>query len=209
VGKVLAAEHTSVYYLSQNLASVVKVNSRNYGAVLLPIQSASAFQLSVNSQRIYVVSEEGWLEVIYLKKEGLERKKGKAKEESDEESDEEGVDSQPDTVASDYEHKRVRIEPHVEDSDALNSSMMEKSIGEDAVPEQDELSVPKESSVATPMMFYRTLETNDKYTAVVSHNGRGINTIHLYDQALHLITTKKVVIKKQDHSFSLSRRALL
>lgn len=201
---MLSAESTWIYYLSQSQKHVVKVSSKTFSSLLLPIESAGPFQLSVQSNRIYLVSEDGWLEVIYLKKHGLHQKTNpKGPDDSDEEEDDDA-----ESVASDYESRRIRIEPHVEEIAALDSSMMEKSIGEEAGGEQDELSVPKESSINGPVTFYRTLETNDKYAAVVSHDGRGNNVIHLYTRALELVTTKKVVIKKQDHSFSLSRRAV-
>jgi len=50
--------------------------------------------------------------------------------------------------------------------------------------------------------FFRTLEASDKFVVVVAHDGYGSNYIYVYDYKLNILAEKKVIIKKNDHSFN-------
>lgn len=41
----------------------------------------------------------------------------------------------------------------------------------------------------------------------VAHDGRGNNSLYVYDSALNLLASKRVVVRKQDYSFNMSSLA--
>ncbi len=52
--------------------------------------------------------------------------------------------------------------------------------------------------------FYRTIAANDNFVVAVAHDGKGHNTLYVYDPALNLLASRKVLIKKKDFSFNMS-----
>lgn len=53
--------------------------------------------------------------------------------------------------------------------------------------------------------FYRTIAANEKYVVIVAHDGKGHNTIKVYDTELNFLAAKKILLKKTDYSFNISR----
>lgn len=209
--------------MSPTQSCFFKVNIKNYETQEVPFTGYKIFQISVALGRVYAIGEDGTLEVAFPKGDTLGQNVKpiiKAKDESDDEDD-------TVTKGKEYERKAVKIEdiPEtvVDHPDAHNASILAGSEAEDdeeEEPHHQETSIKEKSYLSAILSeknrksnkelpasncFYRTLAANENFVVVVAHDGRGNNCLYIYDSALNLLASKRIVVKKQDYSFNMSR----
>lgn len=223
IGKILSYDGGFLYYLSQSRGSFFKINTKTYQSFETNLSGTKAFQLTAVSGRVYVIDEDGGIEVAYPPGDNLGQP-GKVSKKKDEEDDSLDEDEANQDSNAQYKRKLVRIEDIPDEvketSEANNASIIAGSDAEDEEEEAiDEASTKdkdylknllsiqnKPSSLRLPVSncFYRTIAANESYVVAVAHDGRGNNSLYVYDSALNLLASRRVVIRKKDYSFNMS-----
>lgn len=181
--------------------------------------------------RYYGIREDGFIELIYRQGDSLgQNLKGGAKQphEEDESDSDDNTPSIYEGSLTDNQLERrevqiVDVQDETQDtSEAQNSSIVAGSDPEDNEdqPEDEDqqrsTSANKQSLFKTAEKpsthlvdtdsncFFRTLAANENFVVAVAHDGKGNNTLYVYNPGLKLLATKKVTIKKKDFSFNMS-----
>lgn len=125
-------EESYIYYINHEATGVYKVNTSNFDSLLIPMGDTNLYQISVCSNRIYALSENGTVQICYRNTDKLFAKVTKKHmKDSDEESlamsDDEGN-------LSKFQTKVVKVKPFdavEDDGDATNASIAMGSDTED------------------------------------------------------------------------------
>lgn len=129
---MLCAEGGHIYFVNEAQNGIVKVNTATFDRLKIPMADDRIYQISVAAGRVYALSENGTLQVLYRTRDKLlgdYRKK--SLKDSDEEDD---MLSDDEGQLDKYKNKMITITPNadaVQESDPLNSSIMAGSDHED------------------------------------------------------------------------------
>lgn len=211
IGKQLCAEGGHIYFINEAQNGIVKVNTATFDRLKIPLVDDRIYQISVASNRVYAISENGSLQVLYRTRDKV---LGEYKKKSMKDSDDEDLMSDDEGQLDKYKTKLVMITPNkdtVQEPDPLNSSIIAGSDHEDGDETPHSISQKSKSELhicnqnsTDPSYFYRTIEANNDYVVAVAHDGTGINHLFVFNAGLDQLAEKIIAIKKNDFSINTS-----
>ena len=216
--KILVGNANFCFYINDKADRVIKVNLTDYSTSVLDLNRGKLFQLGLEDDKLYALSEEGYLikaNLMDMNKMNVDELEayplGYDLEEVEiQKLTNEQIGIGQKSHANDMLESSVILEGenvNLENSHGPGGNeMMEGGNAKGNLKSQENYErMTRVLNQPVKTMFFRTLSTSQDYIAVGAHDGQGHNIIYLYNTKLELKTFKYTRIDDHDFGFNLNK----